>query len=63
MDAVAGEGAFEFASVSEVDGNSGGGADGLPVQDVVFAEILGYLGVGIKGDAEKPAVGAAKFFI
>ncbi len=63
VDAVAGESALDAATVAEVYGDGGDGADALPVEDVAIGEVLAQGTVGVEGEAEESAVGAAEIFV
>ena len=63
MDTVAGDGAFDFAPVPEVDGHFGDWSDRFPMENEVIPKITGHLVVRVEGGAEESAIGATEFVI
>src|SRR5437870_3998135 len=61
MRTVAGERPLELAAVAKINRHARHRPNTLPVQDIVNAQKITDVFVGIQGRAEKPAVRAAKF--
>src|SRR6185369_3791118 len=61
MNTVAGQRAFEFAAVAEIDRDGRNWPLRAPVKHEAIAQDSRNLVVGIEHGAEEPAVGAAKF--
>src|SRR5271170_2473923 len=63
MDAVADDCFLDLAAVAKINGNARHGADRLPVQDKVLAQIRRDFSIGVERGAKEPAVGTTIFFI
>src|SRR4051812_3618157 len=63
MNAVASDGALDFATVPEINRDARNWPHGFPMENEMVAQILGNLFVRVKRRAKESAIRATEFFV